>query len=290
MPSSESRSVEATPSTLVRDGCPQVPAPTLVPSRGKLLGQIIGVVASCAVLVSLSVWLVDRPVSTWVHEHLGDSHFAFFRMSYDTHSLAIGPFTLMAGLAEAVVRAAPFVPAVLAAAAVVGRPPERRGRIILVLSLAILFAGEINQDLKWAFGRTWPENWLGSNPSWIGDGVFGFFPFHGGSGWGSFPSGHTTVITTLATLLWLIWPQLRVLWVAMVALVITGLIGANYHFVSDIIGGLYLGVAIGLGTARLVLSPKTRFGRSILRVPTSRSEQHLHAIDPEPLRADHVTD
>jgi len=35
-----------------------------------------------------------------------------------------------------------------------------------------------------------------------------------------------------------------------------GLIGGNYHFVSDVIGGLYLGVAIGLGIAGLMLSPK----------------------------------
>ncbi len=40
--------------------------------------------------------------------------------------------------------------------------------------------------------------------------------------------------------------------------VVAGLIGGNYHFVSDIIGGLLLGVAIGLGVAGLVLSPKDR--------------------------------
>jgi hypothetical protein len=52
-----------------------------------------------------------------------------------------------------------------------------------------------------------------------------------------------------------VWPELRVVWVLLVAIVVIGLIGANYHFVSDIIGGLYLGVAIGLGIAGLMLSP-----------------------------------
>ncbi len=97
---------------------------------------------------------------------------------------------------------------------------------------------------------------MGDNLSWIRDGVFGFFPFHQGPGWGSFPSGHTAVITTTATILWLVWPELRIVWV--VASVVVGLIGANYHFVSDIIGGLYLGVAIGLGMAALTLSPNDR--------------------------------
>lgn len=32
----------------------------------------------------------------------------------------------------------------------------------------------------------------------------------------------------------------------------------NYHFVSDIIGGLYLGVAVGVGVAGLMLSPGDR--------------------------------
>jgi membrane-associated phospholipid phosphatase len=85
----------------------------------------------------------------------------------------------------------------------------------------------------------------GKHPSWIRDGVFGFFPFHGGPEWGSFPLGHTTIVATTATILWLVWPELRVVWGAIVAMVAAGLIAGNYHFLSDIIGGLYLGVPSG---------------------------------------------
>jgi membrane-associated phospholipid phosphatase len=73
-----------------------------------------------------------------------------------------------------------------------------------------------------AFGRTWPESWQGDNPSWVRDGVFGFFPFHGGSGFGAFPSGHTTAFGTPVTILWLVWPKLRVVWVLLVAIVVIG--------------------------------------------------------------------
>jgi hypothetical protein len=59
------------------------------------------------------------------------------------------------------------------------------------------------------------------------------------------------------------------LWVAAVAIVTVGLIGGNYHFVSDIIGGGYLGVAVGLGMAALMLSPKDRLNRSTLRNSTT---------------------
>ncbi len=86
--------------------------------------------------------------------------------------------------------------------------------------------------------------------------MYGFFPFHGGDGWGSFPSGHRSVVATTATIFWLVWPELRVVWAAIVAIVVVGLLGGNYHFVSDVIGGLYLGVAIGLEIAALMLSPK----------------------------------
>jgi membrane-associated phospholipid phosphatase len=187
-----------------------------------------------------------------------------FKASYDGHLLVIGPFSLMASPAQALGPFAVFVLAILAVAAAAGWGPKMRGRIVLALILSIFAAMEINSVAKSVFGRTWPESWLGDNPSWIRDGVFGFFLFHGGPGWASFPSGHTTVITTPATLLWIVWPELRIVWATTVAVVIAGLIGANYHFVSDIIGGLFLGAAIGLGIARLMLSPKDRLNWSTL--------------------------
>lgn len=276
MPSDESRSLETTPATLDR-GChgPWMLAQA-VPGglRTKFL-RIVYAAALMVFVVSVSVRFIDRPLAAWVHEHLGDSQFTFFTILYDTHRLAIGPFSLMAVPAEVISRVALPVLVILAAAAAMGWRPGSRGRIVLVLCLSILVALGINREMKWVFGRTWPESWLGDNPSWIRDGVFGFFPFHGGAGWGSFPSGHTTTVTTLATILFLVCPELRILWVAMVGVVVAGLIGANYHFLSDVIGGLYLGVAIGLGSAGLMLSPRDRLSFSIL--PASASPTELHS-------------
>lgn len=233
----------------------------------KPLQGILGAAASCALLVGVSVQLIDRPVATWVHEHLGDARFDWFKARYDGHLLAIGPFSFMAGPAQALGPLAVVVFAALAVAAATGWRPKVRGRIILVLTLAVFAVMEINSIVKSVFGRTWPESWLGNNPSWIRDGVFGFSLFHGGMGWGSFPSGHTSVITAPAAILWLVWPELRVVWAAIVAVVIVGLLGGNYHFVSDIIGGLYLGAGVGLGVAKLLLSPKDRLDWSMLRNP-----------------------
>jgi membrane-associated phospholipid phosphatase len=240
------------------------PAP---PSLRTPLGRIARAAATCAVLVALVAWLIDRPVATWSHAHLGDRQFDWFTGVYRGSELPIGPFSFMVAPAEALGPVAILVMLMMALAAAAGVRLRQRGRIAMALSVSVLFAAEFNGLVKLGFGRTWPESWLGDNPSWIRDGVFGFFPFHGGAGFASFPSGHTTVITAPATILWIVWPELRVLWAGIVAVVAAGLIGANYHFVSDIIGGLYLGAAVGHAMALIMLSGGDRLSWSTLWSP-----------------------
>ncbi len=125
---------------------------------------------------------------------------------------------------------------------------------ILRLSLAVLAALGAKELLKLAFGRTWPETFTCGNPSFIGDGTFGFFPFHGGAGWAAFPSGHETVAAAFAAALWVLAPRLRPLAPLLALLVGIGLLGADYHWLSDILAGALLGVSIGLLVARVKLS------------------------------------
>ena len=105
--------------------------------------------------------------------------------------------------------------------------------------------------LKRAFGRTWPETWVNHNPSWIDNHVFGFFPFHGGPGWASFPSGHMFATAGLLGVPWLLLPRLRPLWAVLIALMAIGLYTMDYHFVSDIIAGTGLGAAVATVVVRL---------------------------------------
>ena len=86
----------------------------------------------------------------------------------------------------------------------------------------------------------------------IDTGAYGFFPFHGGRGWASFPSGHTAVIGAPAAVLWRASTRLRHVATLAVALVAIGLFGADYHFIGDIIAGGMVGVACGLGAETLV--------------------------------------
>ena len=122
-------------------------------------------------------------------------------------------------------------------------------RLVFAVCVATLAADAAKDMLKFEFGRTWPETWVAHNPSLISNNVYGFFPLHGGAGWASFPSGHTTVIAAPCAVLWQRMRRLRWVWATLPALVVAGLIGSDFHFVSDCIAGGALGVAIGFAMA-----------------------------------------
>jgi membrane-associated phospholipid phosphatase len=117
--------------------------------------------------------------------------------------------------------------------------------VMLLGGQSLAVAAVVKDQLKRAFGRTWPEPWLRSNPSLIGDGSYGFHPFHGGIGYAAFPSGHMTMTCAVLTVLWICYPGYRVVYALGMAAVGIGLVGANFHFLSDVIAGGFLGVTVG---------------------------------------------
>jgi membrane-associated phospholipid phosphatase len=116
---------------------------------------------------------------------------------------------------------------------------------LMTCSISLIVAEAAKNQLKYDFGRTWPERWINNNPSLISNGAYGFNFFHGGPGYSSFPSGHMTVICAVTSVLWIYYPKLRVLYALVVAAIALGLLGADYHFVSDIIAGVLLGTVTG---------------------------------------------
>ena len=85
-----------------------------------------------------------------------------------------------------------------------------------------------------------------NNPSLIRDGVYGFNPFHeAGIAYTSFPSGHTAAICALTSVLWICYPRFWPLYLALILAVSIGLVGADYHFLSDVIAGAFVGTSTG---------------------------------------------
>ncbi|HTI00194.1 MAG TPA: phosphatase PAP2 family protein [Acidisoma sp.] len=186
-------------------------------------------ILSCLLLVLFSYFFLDRPVAFLMHRLFHRSLF----------------FVPLIGPAQLALSLAPPALAVATIAGGMGWRPDRRGWTGIICALAVTIAIAFKNELKYLFGRVWPETWTNKNPSLIHDGVYGFFPMHGGDGWASFPSGHTAAIGAVAGVLWWRAPELRWLWALLILMTAVGLLGGNYHFLADIIAGGYLGFGIG---------------------------------------------
>jgi membrane-associated phospholipid phosphatase len=121
----------------------------------------------------------------------------------------------------------------------------------LACSISSIATNLIINQLKYALGRTWPDTWIGNNPSLIQNGSFGFNPFHGGPGFASFPSGHVAAVCAVMAVLWWSYARLRPICVACVAVVAIRLIGANYHFLSDVLSAIFVGASAGYITTKM---------------------------------------
>jgi membrane-associated phospholipid phosphatase len=204
------------------------------PRNATAIALIAGVIVATAAAYSF----LDRP-------------FALFSYAHFHHTRA--PFVALTDLVDLLEVGAVF--GLIWAGFIVasGRRMGPNGLIALRATLALFLAIGVKQLAKYAFGRTWPETWTCGNPSFIRDGAFGFTPFHGGAGWSSFPSGHEAVVCAVAGCLWTLTPRLRPLCVVAVLAVGVGLLGADYHWVSDVLAGGLTGWLIGLFAARLTI-------------------------------------
>lgn len=90
--------------------------------------------------------------------------------------------------------------------------------------------------LQYVFGRANTEVWT------LYHQLPRFYWFRAGEGYGSFPSGHMTVFTALVISFWQYYPHRRLVGAGFLSLLALALIVTNYHFVSDVIAGAYLGM------------------------------------------------
>ena len=126
-----------------------------------------------------------------------------------------------------------------------GRSLRKYQATAFLASNAVIIAEGIKDQLKFLFGRTWPETWVENNPSFIHDNAYGFNFMHGGSGYQSFPSGHMAAACAVIAILWIWHPQFRWIYTVAALVVGVGLVVANYHFLSDVFAGAYVGISTG---------------------------------------------
>jgi membrane-associated phospholipid phosphatase len=189
---------------------------------------LIGLISTTAAVIVSYTWL-DRPIAFFVHRTFQHPD-AFEKLTHIPD-----PLLPLAAVCFVVVGLRAFA----------GYPTSRLEAVILLSSVSVIVSEEVKKQLTVVFGRTWPDTWTHNNPSLIQDQVFGFNFFHGGEAYASFPSGHTTVTCAVISVLWIFYPRLRALWLLIALAVAVGLVGANFHFLSDVIAGAFVGVSTG---------------------------------------------
>lgn len=123
-----------------------------------------------------------------------------------------------------------------------GKPLSRWMTAGTIAGLALIVSVALTEyGLKFIFGRTLPSAYLHS-------GQYGFHWFHEGKKFGSFPSGHTDQVAAILSVLWVFYPRWR--WIYGIALLLLtfALMAGQWHFLSDIIAGGYVGAVAGSAT------------------------------------------
>jgi len=194
----------------------------------------IGLAIAAAGVIASYLWL-DQPIAFFVYRSIADKTIFVWLQRIPVMFLLLSLFFLAwCGLST-----------------LMDRPFSRVQSVGLACSISFMATNFINNQLKYLFGRTWPDTWIENNPSLIQNGVFGFNPFHGGLGFASFPSAHAAGVCSVMAVLWWSYPNWRPIYIACVAAVAIGLIGANYHFLSDVLGGMFVGGFAGYITTKM---------------------------------------
>ncbi|MGD0189774.1 MAG: phosphatase PAP2 family protein [Rhizomicrobium sp.] len=195
-----------------------------LPSFGQWLIALI----VCAVVVVLCVRFADLPVALFMHAH--------FR-----------PDRLVAHALDIVILFVPFgVLSIFLCGCVVlaKRALPRWALCLAAAGFSMCWAIATNYFLlQPAFGRI-------DFDAWLSHGLYGFAWLHGHGGTG-FPSGHATLTASFLVVFWLFYPRARMLLALLIAAEAAGLVLMNWHFVSDVLGGLFLGSSAAMMTCAL---------------------------------------
>jgi membrane-associated phospholipid phosphatase len=172
-----------------------------------------------AALVTVAYFFVDQPVMSFISSCRLDRHgFLKWLTRPPEVFVLLSPFVLLAGLFRRFFG-----------------PWTRPEKVAVAAAVSTLFTALAALLLKITFGR----------------GGDGFHPFHFGAAYWAFPSGHTACTLSVAAVAAVAFPRWRPCWWLVAGVVAATLIALNYHFVGDILGGAFVGWAIGVTAAKL---------------------------------------
>ena len=115
---------------------------------------------------------------------------------------------------------------------------DRNTRFFKLVAVAVPLAYVLKSLLKYAVGRINTKYWL-RHPNFTE-----FHWFHGVGNYSGFPSGHMAVFTALVCVLWKFYPRYRSAYAGFLSVLALTLIATNYHFLSDVVAGAYVGFIV----------------------------------------------
>ena len=122
---------------------------------------------------------------------------------------------------------------------------NKRAQFFLFIVYAIPIIFFLESILKIVIGRIDTRFWL-ERPD-----REEFQWFHGTGHYGGFPSGHMAVFSVLMIILWNYYPRYRLAYGGFILVLALSLIVTDYHFISDIIGGAWLGAFVYFITPKI---------------------------------------
>ena len=191
----------------------------------------IGSLALVALFTIISVEWFDRPVASLVH--------ALFGRADVSAKMAASP-----GLSVPLISTLVF--AIYGLLAIMGRQFSRAETTLLLCDISLLVDDVVKNQLKFVFGRTWPDSWEPGVVSFVRDNAFGFHFFQTGKSYESFPSGHAAAVAAAVMVVWMIYPRARLACAGLITAADIGLVLLNVHFISDVVAGTFLGCSVAL--------------------------------------------
>lgn len=197
----------------------------------------------CIIMIIISYKYIDKPLTKFINQHTDLNlnnkirHFAV-TVSQIAHFLT------------------PILIILLILKKLISEHLSKLQLTLLAITINLIITDNIKGLLKLAFGRYRPVTWVKNIPGWLQSPQYGFHPFHGGLAYQSFPSGHAAAIFAIMSIIWIVYPKWRWLCFISCTAIIYLLLLLNYHFVSDIIAGAFLGAITGTYTVYLFVLDK----------------------------------
>lgn len=185
-------------------------------------------VIGCAIVVTLCYFFVDRQVALFINTHEINKIAVFKWLTYPPPIVETW---------------SPLVITLLLIRRASGGWRLWQ-RTLFIACVSLIVADQFRYTIGDVAGRYWPETWHDDNPSFIGNGTYGFHPFHADDDEGSFPSGHAARIAGFLGVFSIATPRFRWLYAVIAAPMLIALVAMNYHFVGDVVAGSVLGTIV----------------------------------------------